>query len=428
MKYGNLLIIQIVILLLLSPGLLIAQSVDLPFDYVINNYIYHTDLIRIARLDFENTRLTYEIYRKGFLPELSFNVSPLSLSQQIKSLQDPTDGSYNYVKDYVNNASGGFSLRQSVPWTDGNLTVSSNINMLSELSIDRYTFSTTPYSISYNQSLFGGYRRYRYRREIEEKTYENALKTYTKTVADVQHQATVLYMETLLAGISYETALRNHEIADTLFVVSRSRLENKAITRQEYLQLELEAANSAFEVENHYKNYRAFLRELLLFLNIPFDEYEVEMPHADLPEILDYGLLETLVYRNNPKLLEMQLSRIKAEESLYSSKMANRFNSSINLSYGVNQYAGNFWDAYRNPSSRQNFSVSFQIPVFNWGNNGRQQRIARNDHDKTLIRLDKEEKEFFNNLREMIDNYNADIRLMKLSERSSRLSQSRYEL
>ena len=45
-----------------------------------------------------------------------------------------------------------------------------------------------------------------------------------------------------------------------------------------------------------------------------------------------------------------------------------------------------------------------------------------------MIHLEKEEKEFNENLRKQVDDYNANIRLMIMSEKSYALTQSRYEL
>ena len=95
----------------------------------------------------------------------------------------------------------------------------------------------------------------------------------------------------------------------------------------------------------------------------------------------------------------------------------------ISLNYGVNKYADTFIEAYRNVNTRQSIVVGFQIPVFQWGINRNRLRIAQNSYETSKIERERRLREFENEIREAINNYNHSVKLWQTAERAYQLSQ-----
>lgn len=237
-----------------------SQEKVLFIENVLNEFCFRSKEARKAHISLKNSLLTFENYKKSFLPVLSYSLSPINFNRSIKSLQNPVDGTYTYLEDYMNSSSTGVSISQKVGPTGGSLSVNSSLNMLSGFSAKRYSFSTSPFSISYNQDLFGGYKKYTYARRIEFLKNDKTVMDYCKSVADIQHQAVVLYMGVLLSDLSQKSAAINKSISDTLLLVNKSRYENGYITEQDWLQLKLQGVNSDFEAENLKKEYQSARR------------------------------------------------------------------------------------------------------------------------------------------------------------------------
>ena len=53
-----------------------------------------------VELSYKNTILRFENYKKGFLPSLSFSLSPINFNRSQKLMQNSTNGNYSYVEDY----------------------------------------------------------------------------------------------------------------------------------------------------------------------------------------------------------------------------------------------------------------------------------------------------------------------------------------
>jgi outer membrane protein TolC len=134
------------------------------------------------------------------------------------------------------------------------------------------------------------------------------------------------------------------------------------------------------------------------------------------------------IVKNNPTLLSKNIQKLEAQKDLYSSEIQNRFNASIYLSYGTNQYASTLAKAYSNPSVQQSVSIGFSIPFSLWGINRNNARIAKNNYNSFIINMEKEIEEFENEINKTINNYNRNVNLWFIAERSYQLAREQYKL
>ena len=372
--------------------------------------------------------LLFENYKKSFLPSLSLNFNPISFNRSYRVLQNPDDGSYSYVEDYSNNSSIGASIRQKVGFTGGELTVNSNLNYLNEFSLKRSSFSTTPIAIGYSQQLFGGSKLHRLENDIEYAKNIVAIRQYCSNISQIQHEALNFFMNALLNKMEKELALENKQNNDTLLYIAEVKLKNGNITEYDFKQIELQSLNTQYAYENATKNYTESRQRLLTFLGIDSDNFDIDIPFFELPLSIDAHLVTTYVKKNNPFFKQQEIQKMEAEKSLFSAKLSNRLNGTINLNYGINQYAETFIDAYRNGNQRQSLIIGFQIPVFQWGINKNKIRIAENTHQASNLAIENRILEFENEIKEKINTYNQSVKLWFTSEKAYKLSQEQYRM
>lgn len=108
--------------------------------------------------------------------------------------------------------------------------------------------------------------------------------------------------------------------------------------------------------------------------------------------------------------------------------MKNRFNGNISLNYGINQYAETLADAYRHGNTRQSVIIEFQIPIFQWGINKNNIRIAKNNYDASRLRIEKKMFEFENEVKEKINAYDHSVKLWLTASRAYALSKEQYKM
>ena len=175
-------------------------------------------------------------------------------------------------------------------------------------------------------------------------------------------------------------SLQNKQSNDTLLYIAEVKLKNGNITEYDFKQIELQALNTQYAYEDATKSYNESRQRLLTFLGIDSDNFDIEVPVFELPLSIDAHLVTTYVKKNNPFFKQQEIQRLEAEKSLFSTQLNNRLNGSINLNYGINQYAETFINAYRHGNQRQSLNIGFQIPVFQWGINKNRMRIAENTY------------------------------------------------
>ena len=308
------------VLLFVVTGLKAQSQVTL--EKVVNEWSFHSPSAEKIRLAYDNIALAHENYLKGFLPSIAFNINPVSFNHSLRLMQSPTDGSYSYVNDYSNTSNAGLSIQQKVGITGGVFSVNSNLSVLTEFSTRRNSFNATPLSLSYSQQLLGGYYLYKKLKKIEQTKTLNAARQYCSDMADIQIKALNAFLNLFMADITRKLAMRNIAISDTLL------MNNGHFTEYEFKQVELQANNNRYVYETSQKDYQLLFRELwaLLGKKEPLDSLDVVVPDFSLPLTIDYEAVVKYAQKNNPFALSQEARRLEAEQTLYSAKLANRFN------------------------------------------------------------------------------------------------------
>lgn len=161
----------ITLLITCVPILLHGQTYQISLEQVLNEWCLSSPSAHKVELSYKNTILRFENYKKGFLPSLSFSLSPINFNRSQKLMQNSTNGNYSYVEDYSNSSNTGVTIQQKVGITGGEFSISSRLNYLREFSGNKERFGTTPLIINYSQSFIGGLHNYKKQRNIEYAQY-----------------------------------------------------------------------------------------------------------------------------------------------------------------------------------------------------------------------------------------------------------------
>lgn len=157
-------------------------------------------------------------------------------------------------------------------------------------------------------------------------------------------------------------------------------------------------------------------------------EIAIVSPEFDLPLSIDSVAIWYYVRKNNSFYQQLELEKLEAEQNLFLIKLENRFNASISLGYGTNQYAEHFIEAYHHPNTRQSIQVGIQIPIFQWGINKNKIKMAENIFQSNLLERETRLRNFENQIAERINAYRSAVKLWMTAKRSYELSQDQYKL
>jgi outer membrane protein TolC len=392
----------------------------------VNIYVYNTKYIKTERLKYENALLEYENHQKSFLPSLEFNLAPVSFNHSMRLLQNYSTGQYNNIEEFSNTTYGGLNISQKLGLTGGTFQLSSSLSFLREFSSNKNSFSSTPLYISYSQSLFGGGKRYKFEKAIYHLRNAVTMKNYCTSVSYEQQNILTLYLEAYSNMMDVQFYSKTVNIGDTILMHALLRKKSGKITEYDYNQVELQQLESKIQLQKSIFAYESSLRRLAD--EIGLDKIGLKpLTDTNFPHLIDSGVVMQHVRRNNPELQNMEIEKLQAKYTLYNAKLKNKFNADISLSYGLNQYAQTFRQAYTNPDRQQAISISLSVPVFQWGINRNEKKIAENEYEKILLNQEKSIKEFNESIYNSVFSYNHSKSLTDIADQKYKLSARQYE-
>lgn len=341
---------------------------------------------RIARSSFESTRWNYKSFQASYLPSFSLNASAPGFIRSLNSVEQD-DGSIRYVQQRRTFSSMGLQMNQAIPFTGGTFSVSSNLSYIDQTGGFGFSqWQSAPISLSLNQPLFQ-FNSMKWERRLEPMQFRVAERSYVETLAGNASEMADLFFAVYDAQKSIDIATFNVAVNDTIFTLSQGRFDIGRIAENDLLQSELQLINAQTELSNAQISYQRALQDLKIALNLPYDAEIEVVPPLDIPDVeIDPDAAVQYARRNRPAFLSLELDALRAEQEVERARR-DQFSVDMRASYGLNQSSEAFDDVYIAPLDRQQFSVGFQVPIFQWGQSRSRLKAALADQDRA-----KEEK------------------------------------
>ncbi len=265
----------------------------------------------------------------------------------------------------------------------------------------------------------------RLERTISQLKNDMAMKDFCTSVSTEQQKILALYLNAYSYKLDIDFYTKTVNMGDSLLMHAKLRMDFGKITEYEYNMVELQQLDNKMALESSRYNYSSSMRKL---------ENEPSLQGLELarlsvekfPRYIDEGDVLEMVNRNNPEYQKLELERVNAEYALHQAEVNNRFNANISLNYGLNQYANTLADAYRHPDQRQAMSVTFSVPVFQWGINRNKLKIAQNEYETTLLEQEYAIDYFKEEVHDVVFGYNMSRELMDAASRKYELSARQY--
>lgn len=403
------------------------QPIVINLTDAVETYVYTTRRVQMQRLSYETAVMEYEIFKRGLLPSIEFSLNPVSFNRSLRLLQNYDTGKYSSVEEYSNTTYGSVTVSQFIPFTGGTLSVGNSLSYLYEFSNSTNSFSTQPFFVRYNQQLFGGRRTFLYQKEIQDRSYEMALDVYCSEILAEQFTVMQLFLNAYLAKMDVEYYDKAVVIGDKLLKQARLRFGLGKITECEKNVIELQQLNNQMNARQSRDNYDSAVRKFEMELQME-DVQVGELGSIAFPCVMKYEEVLEWATINNPICRRISLQNVNAAYSLYASKISNRFNANISLTYGLNQYSNSFSHAYKHPNQQQAVSLTLTIPVLQWGINRRKLKIAKNNYEAIVSEQESTLEQFYEQVRKCVADYNRCRSLLDIVERRYQLSEQQYEM
>ena len=386
--------------------------------------------------DLINSRMSMEQYEQNLIAQKASLKSRFSLNLQPITYSQSRQFDSRFSDWYTNrslSSSGTFSISQPIIWTDATLSLNNSLSWQNnESSVGGTTNSNRTFSnslyLSLTQPIFTYNRTKMNLRQIE-MNYENARISYALQLLNVERNITSQFYNLFMAQQNLEISELELENAEKNFNIIKDKVEADLVTKDEYYQAELNLAQSRSSLENQRVSLENSKDNFKQALGIPLDEdIRVVCDIAAEPVFVDMEKAIESATTTRLELRQRQIQREQQEMSMIQVKDNDSFSGSVSLSLGVMGDSPDFPKIYENPTNNPRISVSFSVPIFDWG--ARKARIKAQEIGRKMFELNAEEelKSIEMNVRSTcrsLDNLLGQISIAEQSEKNAQLT---YEL
>ena len=336
-----------------------------------------------AHAALEAARYHNRSFASRLLPQLSLSGTVPAYNRSIISVVQP-DGSTLFRPQQQTNASLTMRLSQKIPFTGGDLFVSSSLSRLRVTGTQDFeTWSSTPFSIGLRQDILRpnatgwDQREQRIQADLDERTYR-------ETMEDIALTTTGLFFDVYAARVALENATTNAATNDTLYRLNQGRFEVGKIGENDLLQSELALLRSRTSLDGARLEYDRAVAALRLALNIPPDTPLSVVVSGTVPAVEpDTGIAIAQALRNRASVSTVELQDVQARRRITEAKLANGVGATVQASYGYNATAPEAGLAYQNLLEARQLTLSVQVPLWQWGAHGEDVRAAEAERDRT---------------------------------------------
>ncbi len=386
--------------------------------------------------DLRNSRMSLERYEYNLIAQKASLKSRFALSLDPFSYSQERRFDNRLSQWYTNksqSSSGTFSISQPIIWTDATVSLNNRLSWqnnesnISGIVNSNRAFSNSLY-LSISQPLFT-YNRTKMNLRSLELNYENSMISFALQRLNVERSITNQFYSLYIAQKNLEISDSELEDAEKNYIIIKDKVDADLATKDELYQAELNLANSRSSAENRrvsLEDAKDALKQILgLDLNddiMVTTEIEVE------PVLIDIEKAIQSAFNTRLELRQREISREQLDNDLIQTKDNDSFSGSLSLSLGIMGDDQEFEKIYNTPTNNPRISISFSVPIFDWG--ARKSRIKAKQLEIDMHELSTKEdmKSIEINIRKTCRSLENLLRQIEIAKQSESNAQLTYDL
>jgi outer membrane protein TolC len=337
---------------------------------------------RAARAALEAARHDNASFRAGLLPQLSLSGNLPRYNRSIIPVIQP-DGSTQFRPLTQTTTDLALTMSQQIPVTGGRFFVSSSLERFTVTGQqDVQTWSSTPVEVGLRQDIFRP-NTARWDRRQQDVQTELSERLYLESMEEIAIQTTQDFFDVYSARSGLNNAITNAAVNDTLFTLNKGRYEVGRIGENDLLQSELALLRARAAVQSARLQYDRALAALRLALNLPAGtEIEVVVT-SEVPTVAaDTARAVAEAVKNRAAVSDVELQDVQASRRIVEARLAQGLGATVQASFGLNASAPEASQVYENLLQSRAFSLSVEMPLWQWGARSQAVQAARSDRDR----------------------------------------------
>ncbi|VAW23616.1 outer membrane protein TolC, putative [hydrothermal vent metagenome] len=371
----------------------------------------------------------YRYFKADRLPRLTLEATPFDYNRSMQKVYnyDKNRDEYKSREDF--NSELSLLLNQNIGLTGGRIFARSELNLSQKLGSDNLSsYSSTPFSIGYSQSL-NGYNRLRWTSKIEPLKFEKAKKEFVQSKEALAIETSIRFFNLVDAQIEVKIAETNLANADTLYTIGKGRFQVGTVTQDELLNLELNFMNAKLAHTRAKLGLNRAQSDLNTFLGLPKEAGVECIIPTGLPDLtINSAEALQMALSNNPEIIGYRQQMLEEDRKVKEAKSANGVSGDLFALYGLNQNSETFEEVYRDPLKRQRLRVGINIPILDWGRRKGQLAMAQSNREVVRISINQARNAFEQDVVMYVMEFNLQSEQVRNAAKADTIAQMGYDV
>ncbi len=371
----------------------------------------------------------YRYFKADRLPSLTLDATVLDYNRSMQEVYNYDENRDEYIEREDFNSNVSLRLNQNVGLTGGQIFATSSLAMTQKLGDDQLSsFSSTPFSIGYSQSI-DGYNRFKWEAKIEPIKYEKAKKEFIQAKENLALKANRLFFDLVDAQIEVNISVTNLANSDTLYTIGKGRFQVGTVTQDELLNLELRFMNSKLALTRANLGLERSKSRLNSFLSFDKNtDVECIIPSfsSNLQIKADLAIEQALI--NNPDIYSQRQRMMEEDRRVDQAKSETGLSGTVFAVFGLNQNSTELSRVYDEPLGRQQLRAGVSVPILDWGRRKGQLAMARSDREVMRISINQEKIDFEQNVTMNVMEFNLQGNQVLNTAKADTIAQMQYDV
>lgn len=383
--------------------------------------------IKKSRLNLYSNQRSLDAQRAALKSQFALDITPFDYNRT--RVFNDFFSQWNTTEDY--NSFGNFRVSQPIAATDGTVSLVNRFGYrdnFSEFQDTRFqTYSNNLY-LQVDQPIFT-YNRNKLQLQELQLNLENAKLSTTIQLLNLEQQVTQSFYTLYQSQNNLEIAMDEYENQLVSYEITKNKVDADLLAKEELYQAELNLATSKSTMENNQVLLDNAADDFKLLLGVDLDEnIEVEVDidfvtrRVDLNQAIAHGL------ENRMELRQRSIEIERSQFELTRTKALNEFKGSVSLFLGVFGDNARATEVYQTPSINPSVSISFSIPIWDWGENKARMDATNANLEINKIDLEVEERNIMINIRKAYRNLQNLENQIEIAQQNVTNAELTYEI
>ncbi|MEQ9307356.1 MAG: TolC family protein, partial [Marinoscillum sp.] len=388
----------LICLLTVSSINVFAQKIELSLVDVIAQAKNQSPSAKAAETRKKNFYWQYRSFRSNYNPSLNLAGNLPGYNRIYQSVEQ-NDGTYQFISIGQLSSALNLGLFQPIAPTGGEISINSSLNQFNNLNAEtgevNPLYNSTLFNIQLVQPIFG-FNDLKWDKKTEPLRYEESKRSYVEEMEAISAEATRRFFDYLDAQINLQIAQFNLANNDTIYNIEQGRYNIGTTSKDKLLQVELQLLRSKQDVAQANLDLQTSKLALRRFIGLQDSNLEtLKLILPDTLPIFPIPVDEALLYakQNRADYVEFERRRAEANRDVAQAK-AQRVQTNLIASFGLNNAAGQLPDTYVDPNSQQRVNVTLSVPILDWGRSKSRVQTALANQELTQYTLTQEIQNF----------------------------------